>query len=490
MEITISRVLGIKDFMVKIEKEPKIAEEIKEFNDADSDVIIMKWQSEKYFLWNKLLNTKVSEEYDYIGDIINGFAVVGNKGKYGLIKQDGTEVVSPKYDKFENVSDGFCLVAKKTILGNFKYGFINTNGEEFVKLHYDYARSFCEGRAILNIEKDKWIVIGQDRYQVSHEYDSITDYNEGFAIIGVGKIPDRRYGVIDRKGHYIVRPKYDEIHPFKNGYAKVKSFDLWGIINQNGLEVVSPIYTDITFYLNKAIVKNYDNKYSLISLDGNVLSKFKYDYLSFYDNKIGKFNRNNLYGFMDINGNEVIEPKYDVIKDSNFNNEGLCAVMHNNKWGYINKNFEEVIKPIYDDIGDPNNGYIRVKLNNKYGLLTFNGKVVAAPIYNEIKIDEEYITLILPSVSNPEKDGNSIIVLMEEISYDIVIQSKSGKIIRKFDTLEEREQYYEILKKEVDEENIKYKNRRDEIERKLIEAEKNDFEILKNKVKNIKSEVK
>ena len=79
---------------------------------------------------------------------------------------------------------------------------------------------------------------------------------------------------------------------------------------------------------------------------------------------------------------------------------------------------------------------------------------------------------------------------MEEISYDIVVQSKNGKVVRKFDTLEEREKYYGILKEEVEKENIKYKNRREEIERKLIEEEKVDFEILKEKLKNIRSEVR
>lgn len=485
MGITISRVLGIKDFMNKIEKEPKFYQSKKETSDESSDIIIKMNRNGKYFLWNRLLNMQVSKEYHGIGNIINGFAIVWDTDRYGLIKQDGTPVVPLKYDKLERVSDGFCLVAKRSASGKLKYGFIKPNGEVFLKLKYDFARSFCEGRAILNIKKDKWTVIGEDRYlKTDKEYDSITDYHEGFAIVGVGKIPNMKYGVIDKNGYEIVRPRYDEIKAFKNGYAKVKYDAFCGIIDKNGYEVVNTVYTDITFDSDRAIVKNLENKYGLITLDGVNLSKFEYDDIVIYDDKMVRFKRNNLYGFMDINGNEILEPKYDMIDDSHFNDEGLCAVVSNNKWGYINKNFEEVIKPIYDDISTPQHGYIRVKLNNKYGLLTLDGKVIADTIYNMVKIDEEYITLIHPSASNPEKDGNSIIVLMEEISYDIIVQSKNGKVIRKFDTLDEREQYYQILKKEVDEENIKYKNRREEIERKLNEEEKSDFEMFKQKVKS------
>jgi len=490
MEITISRVLGIKDFMTKIEKEPKFHESQKETSDESSDIIIKMKRNGKYILWNRLLHMQVSKEYHGIGEMKNGFAIVWDTVRYGLIRHDGTEVVPIKYDRLESVSDGFCLVAKRSASGKLKYGFIKPNGEVFLKLKYDFARSFCEGRAILNIKKDNWIVINQDGYQItSKAYNSITDYNGGLAIVGVGKEHNQKYGVIDKNGCEIVRPWYDEIRLFKNGYAKVRHYSLWGIINKNGEEVVSPSYINITFNSDRAIVQYLDNKYRLFTPEGDILSKFEYDEIVIYDDKMVRFKRNNLYGFMDIDGNEILEPKYNMIYDSHFNDEGLCAVMHNNKWGYINKNFEEVIKPIYDDISLPQNGYIRVKLNNKCGLLTLDGKVVADPIYNEVKIDEDHITLIHPSASNPEKDGNSIIVLMEEISYDIIVQSKNGKVVRKFDTLEEREQYYEVLKKEVEEENTKYKNRREEIERKLIEEEKVDFERLKEKVKNMKSKV-
>ena len=490
MEITISRVLGIKDFMSKIEKEPKVCEDKKELEEESLDIISRKWEiSGKQFLWNKSLQRKVSKEYDYMGDMIDGFAAVGNKGKYGFINHAGDEVVKLKYSKLHKFKDGLSLVAKRTILGTL-YGYINTKGEEVIKPQYAFARSFCEGIAIVNTKKDNWIVINQDGYQItSKAYNSITEYNGGLAIVGVGKEHNQKYGVIDKNGCEIVRPWYDEIRLFKNGYAKVRHYSLWGIINKNGEEVVSPSYINITFNSDRAIVQYLDNKYILITLDGKILSKFEYDDIVIYDDKMVRVKRNNLYGFMDINGNEILEPKYDMIDDSHFNDEGLCAVVSNNKWGCINKNFEEVIKPIYDDISTPQYGYIRVKSNNKYGLLTLDGKVVADPIYNEIKIDEDHITLIHPSSSNPEKDGNSMTILLEEISYDIIIQSENGKVLRKFDTLEEREQYYEILKEEVEKENIKYKNRREEIERKLTKEEKNDFEILKEKVKSIKSEV-
>ena len=287
MEITISRVLGIKDFMTKIEREPKFHQSKKEIEDESSDIITRMNRNGKYFLWNKLLNKQVSKEYHGIGDMINGFAIVWDPVRYGLIKHDGTEVVPIKYDILERVSDGYCLVAKRTHLGTLKYGFINTKGEVFLKLKYDFARSFCEGRAILMIKKDKWTVIGEDRYlKTDKEYDSITDYHEGFAIVGVGSVIDRKFGVIDKNGYEIVRPYYDEIQSFENGYAKVKRSECWGIINQKGNEVVRPIYTEITFDSDRVIVKKLNNKYDLITLEGTILSKFEYDEIVIYDDKM------------------------------------------------------------------------------------------------------------------------------------------------------------------------------------------------------------
>lgn len=45
-----------------------------------------------------------------------------------------------------------------------------------------------------------------------------------------------RYGFVNTKGKLVIPAKYDEITPFKNGYARVRYYGKWGYINTKGKE--------------------------------------------------------------------------------------------------------------------------------------------------------------------------------------------------------------------------------------------------------------
>lgn len=46
----------------------------------------------------------------------------------------------------------------------------------------------------------------------------------------------------------VLEPKYDQIKPFENGFARVELNKNWGIINAEGKEVVEPAYAEIGNY--------------------------------------------------------------------------------------------------------------------------------------------------------------------------------------------------------------------------------------------------
>jgi len=45
-----------------------------------------------------------------------------------------------------------------------------------------------------------------------------------------------KYGYIDKNGNWVIQPTFTEAMPFKNGYARIKSFDKngWNYIDKNG----------------------------------------------------------------------------------------------------------------------------------------------------------------------------------------------------------------------------------------------------------------
>lgn len=101
---------------------------------------------------------------------------------------------------------------------NGKYGYVVERGHWVIQPRFDFARSFSEGLALVEIN-DKW-------------------------------------GFIDKRGNFAIQPRFDYANWFSEGLAKVKTNGKWGFINQQG-RIVIPIQYDYAypFIQGKAQVK-------------------------------------------------------------------------------------------------------------------------------------------------------------------------------------------------------------------------------------------
>lgn len=128
--------------------------------------------------------------------------------------------------------DGLCLVKAKYD----KYGYIDKNGVTIIKPAFDYAESFIDGKAIVEV--------------------------------------DGKFGIINTKGEYIIEPQYDYIESYSCGLACVSKNELYGYIDESGELVVpleypraSSMYED-----GYAIVLTMNKKYALLTKDGVLIN--------------------------------------------------------------------------------------------------------------------------------------------------------------------------------------------------------------------------
>ena len=80
-----------------------------------------------------------------------------------------------------------------------------------------------------------------------------------------------KYGYINKKGEFVIKPIYNEAEPFENGLGKVKRNDKEGFVNSNGEEVI-PIEYEYVCFENDTLV--YCSRWS----DGTI---------DYYSNKHG-----------------------------------------------------------------------------------------------------------------------------------------------------------------------------------------------------------
>jgi len=153
----------------------------------------------------------------------NGAAVVGQNNKLGYINESGKLIVPMAFDKATNFDRmGVALVAHDTTANYQTYskiGFINRKGNFIIPMHDSYLDAFY----------DNFFIAGKIL---------LTKYNpENKAL---------KYGLADSTGKVFLEPIYDQISPGKDDqYLLVKQERKYGIIDGNGRWVVPLSFDDI-----------------------------------------------------------------------------------------------------------------------------------------------------------------------------------------------------------------------------------------------------
>lgn len=141
---------------------------------------------------------------------------------------------------------------------------------------------------------------GDVKAQLEQHYENVFSLNAGFY-----KLKDKgKYGLADKNGKIIQRPKYDEIHSKnKNGLISVLKDGKKGFLNLKGVEVLSPKYSDIEEPHDGLMKVKNNELYGFI--DANTLKEVTpcvYTYI--YEKKDGKYKamKGNKEYFLDEKG--------------------------------------------------------------------------------------------------------------------------------------------------------------------------------------------
>lgn len=217
-------------------------------------------------------------------------------------------------------------------------------------------------------------------------------FRDGVAIVGS---PDGKFGLINSKGKWVLKPTYDSIFEFNHGVAIAMNkhgddFD-HALIDTMGREVIAmqsgSIYefggTPIEKYIMIKYDKN-DNLYSaLYNKDGTVLipmDNHRIDYNEVSD-LIKLCHQVNGCVFLDKKLNKLTEVTYDNDSPAySAVGDGLILVKKNDKFGFIeiSNPSREVIAPMYDFADRFSHGVAVVKSGKRYFLIDKHNQQVSS----------------------------------------------------------------------------------------------------------------
>ncbi|QIU95088.1 WG repeat-containing protein [Bacteroides faecium] len=212
-----------------------------------------------------------------------------------------------------------------------------------------------------------------------------------------------RVGLVDAKGKFVVKPKYDEIGNFEGGLAKVRIKDKFGFINEKGDVVLKVQYSVIEDFVDgvaKICIgakynKNTDDleggKWGYVEDNGEILIKPIYDDIEYFNKfNIAKTKKGKVYGWVSRYGQELIKPEYTEIGELIDGMARVCkggkigksGQLENGKWGFVDDGGRIVIKVKYRSAGEFCEGVAWVGTGPmRYSYINKQGMVISEDSY-------------------------------------------------------------------------------------------------------------
>jgi hypothetical protein len=250
--------------------------------------------NDKFGLMDKTGRIIVPPKYDILGLVrekeeYEEYKVIAiSESEGGIDYSDGYRRYSVDYvSEIKYLEKYYCgnlfLVGKEDY-----FGLIDENGTEVLRTEFDEVAPYDD--LILARKGDKWGIFdlkGKTILEIKYDWISFEDLKEGRDLVRVKE--NYEAGLVDRKGNTVIPPKYDDIRMVIGDKVVVQVGAHIGIVDINGKEILHAEYEDFRILNENLFLMSKDLKWGLFDTEK---SKFvlpvKYDKIN-YDENIGLF---------------------------------------------------------------------------------------------------------------------------------------------------------------------------------------------------------
>ncbi|MEN7547076.1 WG repeat-containing protein [Rapidithrix thailandica] len=354
-------------------------------------------------------------KYDQIRDFKNGIAIVRKGRKLGVINTSGKEILPVAFPKISKDPSGLLRV----VTDEGKVVMYNTNGHRISDPSVEYIGDFTDGMYRIK-QRGYWgYYDAQFIPAIALRYKAASDFKGGYAAVTM----DSLYGVINKKGEWVIRPVVDSIQVINERLFLVEDNGYWATVNPEGVELYLG-YDDYQVREDGLIETRRNTswgfRYGLINDKGYRTLPNEFDSVSAFQDSVVYMYKKEQWWFMDIYADEVppsdaytyleeikkpaeqfaparlhgrwgfvdhlgrirVQLRYDEVA---YFSEGLAPFKIKQRWGYVNKHDEIAIQPRYEKVYPFKNGRALVEDRGQLGLITQKGNFVLRPGYEEIR---------------------------------------------------------------------------------------------------------
>jgi len=257
-------------------------------------------------------------------------------------------------------------------------GYINKEGEWVIKAQYLAVKPFSEGyAAVQDADTELWGYIDvHGKTVIKPKFMVAGSFINGSTAV---KEPEGGFGIIDRRGKFIVEPIYRTISYFKEGFVRavdMETGEYW-FLNEEGEKVFGPYKDAFLFHDGKALVNETEENRDWFYIDKKgkkypfneevQIQMAKWDvvddfwtqnaYLDFSEGYPEQINDS--YVAVNEKG-EAISPEYKYLEP--FDRDGYARARiqkgEDEFYGIVDKQYNWVIEPEYSSLYKSDYGYV------------------------------------------------------------------------------------------------------------------------------------
>jgi predicted DNA-binding WGR domain protein len=191
-------------------------------------------------------NIVIAPRFQDAAPFLEGLARVKSEDKLGFIDTTGAFVIPTQFDLASGFSEDLSTAGFGKVL-QAKMGFIDKKGAFVIPAQFDLALKFHEGLAmacignIIAFKKNTCGYIDKSgKWAIGRMFISGGDFSGGMAPALVGDLMHLKWGYINTKGNFVIKPAFQDADAFSEDLAKVKMDDKYGYINRSGQIVIQP----------------------------------------------------------------------------------------------------------------------------------------------------------------------------------------------------------------------------------------------------------
>ncbi|UZR98836.1 WG repeat-containing protein [Chondrinema litorale] len=150
-------------------------------------------------------------------------------------------------------------------------------------------------------------------------------------------VKENKYGLLNRKGEEVCKPKFNEIEPlfFGNLYCTILD-SMYGFFNEEGEEIFKTVFSEVNpMIFDEFTLVKKDGLYGLLDIDGNFILEPKFNQIERVMEDLIFTNENEKWGVIDTTGYQILENDYEQLEY--IKKEGLIYAVKKGKGEYLDR---------------------------------------------------------------------------------------------------------------------------------------------------------